>query len=246
MPPRTLAIALAILASPLAIAAPDTAPEPIRVGGDMHRAVDFDGEIYRSEQARVNTALPEGYPRPTPPGAIEIKEYPLVRRAEFTGAVNPDRGMMIAFYPLFLHIQSRDIAMTAPVEMDYRDWEGDGRPREWTMSFLYRTADMGEEGGAERGVTVRDIQPVTVLSIGLAGQPRTREIDSALETLRLWIAEQDEWEITGDPRALFYNGPSDPLNTRWSEAQLPIRRVNMHENNARDAEEKDEVTEARP
>lgn len=211
---------------------PVTSPDGVewtvlRVGGDMERAVERRGDAYSSGDTRFDTPMPEGYPPPTPPGAIELKRYPLVRRAEVSGDMAPAIGMNIAFYPLFRHIQRRDIAMTSPVEMDYRAWRGEaGGPSEgWTMSFLYRRPGMGAAGAAETGVTVRDVEPVTVLSIGMVGSPGVAQIEAALKSLREWLASQQGWCEDGDARACFYNGPMDPWRTRWAEAQIPVRRT---------------------
>lgn len=105
-----------------AIAMPTREQPVLRVGGDMEAAVTRKGDEYRYKGCRVDTPLPVGYPAPTAPGAIELKWYPVVRRAEVTGKATqtPEQGRNSTFWPLFKHIESRQIAMTAPVEMDYR------------------------------------------------------------------------------------------------------------------------------
>ena len=137
-----------------------------RVGGDLDVEIGRNDGGYTCGDCVVETALPEGYPAPTPPGAIEVKRYPVIRRAEVTGRQAPDRGRNSAFFSLFRHIRSRDIAMTSPVEMDYPGWSGDASsaPKSWTMSFVYRTPDDGpiEQSG---NVRVTDTAPVTVISI---------------------------------------------------------------------------------
>ncbi len=197
-----------------------------RVGGDLDAQVEGENGDYRFGRSRVDTALPEGYPAPTPPGAIDLKRYPSVRRAEVTGTMNADWGMNIGFWPLFQHIKKNEIAMTAPVEMDYRDWQpedGEKRPASWTMSFLYRTADLGPTGTDGR-VRVIDTEPLTVISIGLRGPYRLNAIEAGLERLQEWLAGQDEWEAAGDPRSFYYNDPSVPNDRKWAEAQIPVRK----------------------
>ncbi len=56
--------------------------------------------------------------------------------------------------------------MTSPVQFDYRDFSGD---QDWTMSFLYRTKDLGPVGDAGGSVNVEDRPEVTVISIGISG-----------------------------------------------------------------------------
>ncbi|GIW74273.1 MAG: hypothetical protein KatS3mg103_0795 [Phycisphaerales bacterium] len=166
----------------------------VRVGGSPEHPLESrqarlddgsTGTMYLAGPMRIVSPLPEGYPPPTPAGAIEVKHYPSVRRAELTVQASPRLGMNMAFFPLFRHIKKRDIAMTAPVEAEVPALAGthgqieqaDGptgaptqpRPDRVTVSFLYRTADMGQPGQAEEGVVVVDTPPVTVLALGVRG-----------------------------------------------------------------------------
>lgn len=184
----------------------------------------------------VRSPLPVGYPRPTPPGAIELKQYPVVRRAEVSADIQlmPELGSNMGFFPLFNHIQRRDIAMTSPVEMDYpaelfpelelpESASGDT----WTMSFLYREIEQGPAGQDPRDerVMVRDAEPILVLAAGVAGPYGRATAQPGFESLLAWLEENPQWEIAGQPRVFHYNGPSVPNRLKWSEAQLPVRRV---------------------
>lgn len=101
-------------------AAPPAPGQTVRVGGDSAAAAIQKGDDWTSGTASITTPLPDGYPAPTPPNAIDLKTYPSIRRAEFASTVgSPDLGMNFGFFPLFNHIKRRDIAMTSPVEMDY-------------------------------------------------------------------------------------------------------------------------------
>lgn len=197
-----------------------------RVGGDREAAIEVVEGVYRFKQASIESPLPEGYPEPTPFGAIDIKEYPSVRRAELTSKDDSGTGMTAGFFPLFNHIKKRNIAMTAPVEMDYpglyKDFMKDDPAAEGqtTMSFLYRSTSLGPVG-QDGKIVVRDTAPVTVLSIGARGAfDATKEF----ETLREWLKGQNEWEVAGDPRMFVYNGPFIDPDWRWNEVQVPIRR----------------------
>jgi hypothetical protein len=194
----------------------------------MQTIAEFaDGE-FRSGDCRITTPLPEGYPPPTPPGAIELKRYPVVRRAGISGSMTPDWGMNFAFFPLFNHIKRREIAMTSPVEMNYEGLGEPGatRPTGWTMSFLYRTPELGPGGvdSKDERILVEDIPPVTVVAIGLRGPYKLDRVKASLANLRDWLTSQSEWEAAGEPRALFYNGPEASARDKWSEVQLPVRR----------------------
>ena len=200
-----------------------------RVGGNRDATIEVVDGVYRFKQAMIESPLPEGYPEPTPFGAIDIKQYPSVRRAELTSKDDSDTGMTAGFFPLFNHIKKRNIAMTAPVEMDYpglyKDFMKDEPAAEGdtTMSFLYRSASLGPVG-EDGKIVVRDTAPVTVLRIGARGAfDATKEF----ETLREWLKGQDEWVVAGDPRMFVYNGPFIDPDWRWNEVQVPIRRKSV-------------------
>jgi hypothetical protein len=63
--------------------------------------------------------LPEGFPAPGPIGKVVIKEYPAYRAAR-TAPADSTAGQNEMFWPLFQHIKRNEIAMTAPVEMEFR------------------------------------------------------------------------------------------------------------------------------
>mgnify|MGYP003877181509 CR=1 FL=1 len=220
------------VASPVEAAGVETMPrasrpasgESVRVGGDLSVQVERRGEAFVVGTCEITTPLPAGYPDPTPPEAIDVKAYPVVRRAMVTGSMTPDIGMNLAFFPLFQHIKKREIAMTSPVEMDYRGLEkGDTDGLDsWTMSFLYRTTELAPEG--EYGnVVVADLPAMTVLSIGGKGGYRLSNVKTRLEVLRAWLLEHPEWVEAGVARSLYYNGPEKRSADQWYEVQLPIK-----------------------
>lgn len=204
------------------------APAVERVGGDAQAIAEFVNGEFRSGDCRIPTPLPDAYPPPTPPGAIELKYYPPVRRAGISGTMSPDWGMNFAFFPLFNHIKRRDIAMTSPVEMNYDGLgaPGTAKPTGWTMSFLYRTLALGLEGvdSKDERVLVEDLPPTTVVAIGMRGSYKLQRVNTGLAALRDWLSSQGDWEEAGDPRALFYNGPEVRSVDKWLEVQLPVRR----------------------
>ncbi|HEY9845569.1 MAG TPA: hypothetical protein V6D03_05165, partial [Candidatus Caenarcaniphilales bacterium] len=67
----------------------------------------------------VSAPLPEGFPPPTPSGKIEVKQYPAYRSGTITYEGKLDQATNAAFEPLYRHISSNKIAMTAPVEARY-------------------------------------------------------------------------------------------------------------------------------
>ena len=203
---------------------------PTRVGGDLAvTAKVVDGQ-WRSGTALIEEALPEGYADPTPPGAIDIKTYPSLRRAEVTGEARGQWGMNGGFWPLFQHIQRREIAMTSPVEMDLTGWDGTmgDQPDQWTMSFLYRTADLGPTGTDESDsrVVVVDTAPQTYVSAGLQGPYGMDTATRGMKALDAWLSESSEWERAGEPRVLYYNGPYIANRIKWAEVQVPVTPTN--------------------
>ncbi|MDX2147284.1 MAG: heme-binding protein [Planctomycetota bacterium] len=211
-----------------------------RVGGDLDAKIVENDGVFRFDTLLIDTPLPKGYPQPTPPGAIEIKRYDSYRRAEFTTNATPGIGQNVAFWPLFKHITGRDIAMTSPVEMDMHAWAdalpaeranptnnaSQPAPRGLTMSFLYRTRDLGPTG-KDGDVTVRDSDPGIYLSIGTRGTYLNADTRQAIDALRQWLAAQSDWrQVPGSPpRVLGYNGPDRRPNDLWGEVQLVVERA---------------------
>lgn len=214
--------------------------EVMRVAGDSSAVAEFADGVWRSGDAAIPTALPVGYPAPTPPGAVELKRYPVVRRAEIGGTRGePDMGRTAGFWPLFNHIKRRDIAMTAPVEMEAKAYdaaagvgglgEGEGaaeRDNAWAMSFLYREVEQGPVGpdGKDQRVRVYDTAEMVVVSRGFKGNYSDARIERELTALAEWIAADGRLEPAGRARVLMYNGgPGDDPRKYWSEVQIPVR-----------------------
>jgi hypothetical protein len=221
--------AAAAAPAPAIPTAPPAAGTGVRVAGEIPDNVELvlEGEEWRFGRMRIEAPLPKGYPPPTPADTMEIKTYPSVRRAEVTASGNSNLGSNLAFWPLFNHIKERDIAMTSPVEMDYRGMASeDGTTLDeskgtWTMSFLYRTADLGPTGEDGR-VKIVDAPPVTVLSIGMRGGYGMSKVNEGLARLHEWLAANPQWKACGEPRALNYNGPAVRMKDKWSEVQIPV------------------------
>lgn len=191
-------------------------------GEDVTDRPGPEGPLYRAGEVFTDTKLPVGYPRPTPPGAIEIKTYPSIRQAEVSGDGDGRGASRSGFMPLFRHISDSGIAMTAPVEMAYDDTDGDERADRWTMAFLYHTPEDGPTRSDGR-VEVVDTEPVTVVAIGIRGGRDFRDLEQAASKLDAWLGESAEWDRAGSVRRLGYNGPNVPIDNRWWEVQIPIR-----------------------
>jgi hypothetical protein len=165
--------------------------------------------------------LPRGFPAPGPVGEVIVKTYPAHRLARTTTADGGDNRM---FMRLFGHIKRNDIAMTAPVTMD---WSGEpaerGGPE--SMAFLYAEPALGAAGPdpADAAVTVEDVPEALVVSIGMRGGYGENTFRKGAEKLDAWLAEHPEWEPAGPPRMLAYNSPFVPGIVKYCEIQRPIR-----------------------
>ncbi|MFG0329874.1 MAG: heme-binding protein [Phycisphaerales bacterium] len=226
--------------SPIVALAQEDDWTTLRVGGDLFAQVETmtkdgrpNGYRYTRSgwdfmmQAGVDADLVEGYPAPTPPGAIEVKRYPSDRRAVY-GEQGGETGQMGSrgFWPLFRHIQRNDIKMTTPVVMGYDgvDSANDESIDAWSMAFLYSSKSIGSTGPAEGGVEVIESEPVTVVAIGQRGSSESvDDLRGSLDELEAWLDANPEWERAGEPRVLGYNGPMTPWYARWWETQIPVR-----------------------
>lgn len=164
--------------------------------------------------------LPEGFPEPTPVGEIRVQEYPAYRRAETKMA----EGEGPAFWTLFQHIQTKQIAMTAPVEMTYKPGDS-SKPRASAMAFLYADTNLGRPG-ASGAVSVVDVPAATAVSLGLRGDITAKAVAAAAADLERWLADHaDQYEAAGELRVLGYNSPMVPAAKRYFEVQRPVREV---------------------
>nr|WP_242022453.1 heme-binding protein [Trichocoleus sp. FACHB-90] len=175
--------------------------------------------------------MPEGFPPPTPEGQIEVKQYPAYRSATVRYSGELSMAANRAFDPLYRHISSNNISMTAPVETRYPvstlEASEIGAPNqrgEALVSFLYRSTDIYPSEIAQN-IQVEDIAPMTVVSLGLKGSYDYSSYQKNIERLREWLAQHPEWTVVGSPRRFFYDAPYVPEPAKRSEIQISIRRV---------------------
>ncbi len=177
--------------------------------------------IYQANSA----PLPVGFPAPTTPDKIEIKQYPAYRAATYHYSGNLSEAGNQAFSSLFQHISSNNISMTAPVETRYplSTLESNEKTGEATVSFLYRNTDIYPQEIADN-ITVEDIPAMTVVSLGLMGGYSYQSYQQGLEKLQKWLSENPAYKMLGKPRRLFYDGPYKPDATKRSEIQIPVTK----------------------
>ena len=157
---------------------------------------------------------PAGFPAITPVGEIEMKSYPAYRMVKTTTEGSS------GFFTLFNHIQSNEIAMTAPVEMTYTS-EGDDA-KEQTMAFLYGDPSIGKTGKSNNAEVI-DVEPLEVISMGLRGETtdeRVAEARSALVKQASLIAP--DRTLFAATRVLGYNSPGVANSKRYYEVQIQL------------------------
>ena len=167
--------------------------------------------------------LPIGFPLPTEPGVIEVKQYPEYRAVTYTHNGEVQQASRIAFNPLYQHISSNNIAMTTPVEVRYygdRPVQIDSYTRA-DVSFLYSDRNISPSTIAPN-VKVTDYPPMTVVSIGIQGAYTWESYQIHLQELDRWLHQHPEYKIVGESRRFLYNSPMTPESLKRSEVQIPI------------------------
>lgn len=221
---RTLAIAIIILKNTIAVT------YQVRANtmkfNNLFLAVAILGLVAVGLGVAYSSAaapLPDGFPAPTPDGKIEVKQYPAYRAATFGYQGELSQAANRSFSPLFNHISSNDISMTAPVETRYLTSTTGELNQQGTarVSFLYRNTDTYPDEIAAN-IEIEDIAPMTVVSLGLQGSYTYQSYLDSLQKLQEWLDRHPEYRALGSPRRFFYDGPYIPDNFKRSEIQIPI------------------------
>ena len=93
------------------------------------------------------------------------------------------------------------------------------------MAFLYRSTKQGDLGSDEK-VDVIDVPAMTVLSIGVRGNVTKAKLADAKSHLETWLKEHvKDYEASGPLRVMGYNSPFVAANKRFTEVEMPVRRV---------------------
>ena len=191
--------------------------DPAAVAKQLRSALAEVRDVLRFEPL-MEAPLPEGFPEPTPVGEIRVQKFPEYRLAKTDMTFFEGR----AFWTLFNHIKKHDIAMTAPVEMQYSA-ETDKSLKQSSMAFLYRSTQQGTPG-AEDKVEVTDVPAHLAVSIGLRGDATKARVADAKRRLEAWIdVHAAEYEASGPLRVMGYNSPFVSDAQRYTEVQIPVR-----------------------
>lgn len=198
----------------------------VRAGADGQKATTIleaalvDAAAAEDFDIVVSGRLAEGFPEPSPVGAIRVKRYPAARTAET--ACDGDRDK--AFTVLFAHLQAHGMEMTCPALQTHSpgpDGRDLGSPTR--IAFYYERPTMGSPG-TEGQVVVADVPPAMVVSVGVRGGYTSDRFAPAVGAMREWLADHaDQYVATGAPRVLVYNSTVVPAFMRYAEVQIPVR-----------------------
>jgi hypothetical protein len=160
-------------------------------------------------------AYESNYP-PTEVDVIEVKELPPARVMEATGGSDYFESRNGPFMVLFDYIRANDLAMTVPVEAD---------PRPARMRFFVERDRAGELPSKDGAVKVYERPAQLVVAIGQRGAYSRENFDEGLAKLRAWLAEHPEYEPSGEPYAVYWDGPYKPWFMKRAEIHIPVQRA---------------------
>lgn len=148
----------------------------------------------------------------TPEGVIEIKTLPastvLVKRSSV-----PYFESNNLFMPLFWYITTRRIAMTTPVEVGIQPGE----------MYFFVGSDAAQRSLQSSGsVSVEAVPQRRVASIGYRGAYSERNYEQAKSKLEEWIAQQSDYQASGEARAIYWDSPSVPDAQKRAEVHIPL------------------------
>ncbi|MGZ0171356.1 MAG: heme-binding protein [Planctomycetales bacterium] len=174
----------------------------------------------------MEAELPEGFPEFTPVHHIEVKTLPEYRMARASMRSTQRSRENGAFWKLFSHIKRNDIAMTAPVQMDYTT--SDAEAEVASMAFLYGSRKIGESGSddADDSVEVLDIPRQDVVAIGVRGRMTAESVKQGHLALLEWLkTRKSEYRPTGPLRRMGYNRPFISEERAFFELQSPVKKT---------------------
>jgi effector-binding domain-containing protein len=155
----------------------------------------------------------------TPPGRTEIKELPAGRLLESSSTESYFSSSNNLFGPLFRYIQQHDIAMTTPVEARINPG----------VMYFWVSPDQEEKAKKDSAdVRVIDVPKRKVASHGASGSYNEKNFNDAKAELMRWLETKTEYEVVGEPFAVYWNGPFTPWFLKRFEVQIEIQ---VKENN---------------
>ena len=151
----------------------------------------------------------------TPVGKIEVKQIP--QRIALEARANDPYflGNNNLFRTLFRYISKNEVAMTVPVEAEMKP----GR-----MRFFVGRKDAAKRLASSDGVKVRNMDALTVVSIGIRGsytKSRFKRYEAKLED---WLSMNKEYEAISAPYGVYWNSPFVPGIFKRSEIHVEVKK----------------------
>ena len=104
--------------------------------------------------------------------------------------------------------------MTTPVEADIDPGK---------MRFFVGEEDAEKPRPSTSAVTVRDLEPMMVVAIGIRGSYSEENFSENKTALLNWLKENPDYEQAGSAYAVYWDGPFTPWFLKRSEIHLPIK-----------------------
>lgn len=149
----------------------------------------------------------------TPVGKIEVKVVPAMITLQASDRGNHFKNRGRKFMKLFRYIQSNEVKMTVPVEVDVENN---------SMRFVVGTADEHKNLKATEKVSVERQPGRLVLSIGLRGSYSEANFVDGEKKLRKWLEETKEYRPLGKAYVVYWHGPYIPSVLKRSEVHIEI------------------------
>ena len=150
----------------------------------------------------------------TPVGQIKVLNLP--KRVALEASTNlsyfdENNGL---FRKLFRYIGANDISMTTPVEADISPGK---------MRFFVGNKDLKKKFGDSEQVTVKNLPPTKVISIGIRGGYTEKRFRENEQKLLDWLTDNKAFIKSGDAYGVYWNGPFVPSFMKRSEVHLPVK-----------------------
>ena len=150
----------------------------------------------------------------TPVGEIKVLELPkriALEAKSPQGYFSENNGL---FRTLFGYISKHDLSMTTPVEAEIKPGK---------MRFFVGEKDTTKKRTNTGKVEVIDLDPITVVAIGIRGSYNSENFQKHEKLLLKWIDDNPNYETSGSAYAVYWDGPFIPWLLKRSEVHLPIR-----------------------
>jgi hypothetical protein len=166
----------------------------------------------------LSTNLPlmgyEAMHEKTPVGGIRVLELPkriALEAKSPQGYFSENNGL---FRTLFGYISKHDLSMTTPVEAEIKPGK---------MRFFVGEKDAAKKRPKTAKVEVINLDPITVVAIGIRGSYSSENFQKHEKLLLEWIDDNPNYETSGTAYAVYWDGPFIPWLLKRSEVHLPIR-----------------------